>query len=417
MLEIVRKYNFWNNEEITFGFYRKEYITTLSKYMGNRLIKVLLGQRRSGKSYILRMIIHALVKQGIKPKNILYINKDIRELDFINSADSLLDIISIYRKELQPEGKVFLFLDEIQEIDEWEKAVNSLSQNYIDEYEIFITGSNSRLLSTDLATYIAGRYVTFEIFPFSYTEYLGFKQIKRSKASFVEYIQHGGIPEHCKMADGEIQRNYISGLKDSIVLRDIVERHEIRDVYLLENLIRYMIDSVGSLFSLTSVVNYMKSNGYSATRETLGSYLLFLEQAYFLHEVSRFSIRGKKVLTGEKKYYLNDPAFKFFLSSSFDPVPGKYLENAIFLHLKRQGYSIFVGKHDKREIDFIAEKEKERVYIQVAQYLTEKETIEREFGNLQKIKNSYPKLVITLDDILLGNREGVEHIQAWEWVE
>jgi uncharacterized protein len=417
MFSKLKKYNFWNNEEIKFGFFREQYVNNLSKYLGNKLIKVLLGQRRSGKSYILRMLIQSLINKGIKPENIIYINKDLIELDFINSADSLLNIIEEYRKELNPIGKVFLFLDEIQEIREWEKVVNSLSQNYVDEYEIFITGSNSRLLSTELATYIAGRYISFEIFPFSYLEYISFKEIGRTRESLIEYMKLGGIPESCKMNDHEIKRNYISALKDSIVLRDIVERHDIRDVYLLEKLIRYIIDSVGSFFSLTSIANYMKSNGYSASRDTIGNYLLFLEQAYFIYEVPRFSIKRKKILTGVKKYYLNDPAFKFFLSSSFDSVPEKYLENCVFLSLKRKGYSIFVGKHDNREIDFIAEKDGNRIYVQVAHSLTDESVIKREFGNLEKIKDNYQKLVISLDDISLGNKNGINHILAWEWVE
>lgn len=417
MFEKLIKYNFWNSEKIKFGFQRDHYITRVSNYIGNNLIKVLLGQRRSGKSYILRMLIHSLIQQDVKPENILYINKDIHELDFIDDATSLLNIIEEYKKRLKPKGKIFLFLDEIQEIDEWEKTINSLSQDYVDEYEIFITGSNARLLSTELATYLAGRYISFEIFPFSYTEYTAFKKIEKGRESFVEYMKNGGIPESCKMDGDEVKRNYISALKDSIVLRDIVERHDVRDIYFLEKLIRYMIDSVGSFFSLTSIANYMKSNGYNTTRTTLGNYISFMEQAYFIHEVPRFSIKGKKILTGEKKYYLNDPAFKFFLSSSFDLVPGRYLENSVFLYLKREGYSLFVGKHDNREIDFIAEKNSERIYIQVAHLLTDETVIEREFGNLEKIKDNHPKLVVSLDDISLGNKSGITHVQAWNWIQ
>lgn len=417
MFESVKKYNFWNKEEIKFGFQRDLYIKNISKCIGNSLIKVLLGQRRSGKSYILRMLINSLTEQGIKRKNILYMNKDIRELDFINDAESLLNIIKEYRKKLNPQGKVFLFLDEIQEIKGWEKAVNSLSQNYVDEYEVFITGSNARLLSTELSTYLAGRYISFEIFPFSYSEYTSFKKIDKGRESFIEYMQNGGIPENCKLKEHEVKRNYISSLKDSIVLRDIVERHDIRDVYFLKKLITFMIDSIGSFFSLSSIVNYMKSNGFTISLTTLGNYLSFMQQAYFIHEVPQFSIKGKRILSGEKKYYLNDPAFRFFLSSSFDPSPGKYLENCVFLHLKREGYSIFVGKHGNREIDFIAERNDQKMYIQVAHLLTDEKTIEREFGNLEKINDNYPKLVVSMDDISFGNKSGIQHVQAWNWIQ
>ncbi len=417
MFDIIKKYNFWDGQPIKKGFVRVQYLKKLSKHTGNSLIKVLLGQRRSGKSYILRMMIDQLISEGVSINNVIYINKDIGALNFINNEQILQKIIDEYKQKLKPEGKIYIFLDEVQEISNWERAVNSFSQDYVDEYEVFITGSNANLLSSELATYLGGRYISINVFPFSYTEYLDFLNKKRNKETFIEYMRNGGNPESLKMNDMEVKRNYISSLKDSIILRDIVGRHEVRDVYLLENVIRYMLDNIGNLFSLTAIINYLNSNKINATRETIGSYISFLEEAFFIHQAQRFDLKGKKLLLGERKYYINDPAFKLFLSSAFDPVPGKYLENAVYLDLIRKGYSVYVGKLGTKEIDFIAEKGDDRIYIQVAYQLYDNDVIEREFGNLENIKDNYNKYVVSLDEISMGNRKGIKHYLAWEWID
>ncbi|MGE5341692.1 MAG: ATP-binding protein [Candidatus Omnitrophota bacterium] len=416
-LEVLKKYNYWTDEEIKTGYFRKSYVDNFSKYLNNRLVKVLLGQRRSGKSYLLRMIIkHLIENQGIPRNNILYINKDIAELDFIDSASQLIDVVNQYRKILRPSGKVFLLLDEVQEIKDWEKTVNSFSQDYKFDYELFITGSNANLLSAELSTYLSGRYVTFEVFPFGYDEYLGFNNLEKNKSSFLDYLKNGGIPESCSLKDPEIKKNYISTLKDSIVLRDIVRRHNIRDVYLLEKLLSYLIDCVGSLFSINTMVNHLKSSGYKTNTETIANYVTFLKQAYFIHEAERYDLKGKKILSGEKKYYINDMAFKYYLSSSFDFGVGKYLENAVYLDLKRKGYSVYSGKLRDKEIDFIAEKDNIKKYIQVCYLLADEAVIEREFGNLEQISDNYEKIVVSLDDMEFGNRKGIKHIRAWEFI-
>ena len=418
MLDILRKYNFWGNETIETGFPRNAYIDTFSAYLGNKLVKVILGQRRVGKSYLLRMLMNSLItKKEVPRKNILYINKDIAALDFINSSEVLIDVIDNYRETLKPEGKVYLFLDEVQEIRGWEKAVNSFSQDYTRDYELFITGSNANLLSTELSTYLSGRYISFEVFPFSFGEYTGFNGLERNRESFLAYLKNGGIPESCNLKDPEIRRNYLSSLKDSIVLKDIVRRHSVRDVYLLEKLIDFMIDSIGSLFSINSVVNHMRSSGYRANLDTVGNYIGYLKEAYFIHEAERYDIKGKKILTGEKKYYLNDLGFKYFLSSSFDFGVGKYLENLIYLDLRRKGYTVYSGKLRNREIDFIAERDRSKKYVQVCYLLSDESVVEREFGNLARIDDHFEKIVVSLDDINLGNRNGIIHRNAWEFVD
>lgn len=417
MLEILEKYNYWNDKEIKSGYFRKIYVENFSGYLNNRLVKVILGQRRVGKSYFLRMIIKRLIeKKGVPRKNILYINKDIAELDFVNSSEQVLQVVNEYRRIMAPEGKVFIFLDEVQEIKGWEKAVNSLSQDYLYDYELFITGSNANLLSAELSTYLSGRYIGFEVFPFSYEEYLGFNRLEKNKESFLTYLKNGGMPESYNLKDTEIKKNFILSLKDSIVLRDIVKRHNVRDVYLLEKLINFMIDSIGSLFSINSVVNYLKSAGYKANCETIGNYIDYLKQSYFIHETDRYDMKGEKILGGEKKYYLNDLGFKYFLSSSFDFSVSKYLENAVYLDLRRKGYTVYTGKIRNKVIDFIAEQNKVKKYIQVCYLLADESVVEREFGNLELIDDNFEKYVLSLDDVNLGNKKGIIHVNAWEFI-
>jgi predicted AAA+ superfamily ATPase len=417
VIEVLKKYNYWADEEIQSGYYRATYMDKISRYLHNRLVKVILGQRRVGKSYLLRMMIKHLIKnRGVPRNNILYINKDIAGLDFIDTSTQLIDVVNKFHQVMKPRGKVYIFLDEVQEIKNWEKAVNSFSQDYTSDYEVFITGSNANLLSAELSTFLAGRYIDFEVFPFGYEEYVGFHHWQRDKDTFLTYLKNGGIPESCSLEDPEMKKNYLANLKDSIVLRDMVRRHNIRDVYLLEKLINFMIDSIGSFFSINKVVNYLKSNGYKCNAETIGNYIGYMKEAFFIHEVERFDIKGKRILSSEKKYYLNDLGFKYFLSSSFDFGVGKYLENAVFLDLKRKGYRVYTGTLPAREIDFIAEKDKERKYIQVCYLLADDAVVEREFGNLQQIADHYEKVVVSLDDVNLGNREGIKHVQAWEFI-
>ena len=415
MLETIRKYNFWGKEEITVGYIRTEYIDKISDFLGNRLIKVLLGQRRSGKSFILRMIIKKLIDSDKVPRNnILYINKDIRAFDFIENAKILGEVVDEYHKVLQPKGKVYIIIDEIQEIKNWEKIANSLSQDYTQEYELFIAGSNSKLLSGELSTYLSGRYITINIYPFSFSEYLGFYKLESSKKNYINYLQTGGIPELYNLPNDELKINYISSLKDSIILRDVIQRYNIRDVVILRRLIDFVIDSQSSLFSINKIVNTFTSIGIKTNQETISTYLGYLANVYFLHESARYDLKGKRILKGERKYYLNDLSFKNYLTSSFDKGIGKLLENAVYLHYKREGYQIYTGIFNNKEIDFVIEKNGNKKYIQVAYTLADEAVIEREFGNLKKIKDNFEKIVITLDDISIGNIDGIKNLQAWK---
>jgi len=416
MIEILEKYNFWNNPPGQTGYYRKNYMDSFSKYIDNSLVKVISGQRRVGKSYLFRMLIDWLInKKKVKQKNIFYLNKDIYELDFINTSQILQSSIETYINHFKPEGKIYLFLDEVQEIKGWEKVVNSFSQSYINNFEIFITGSNANLLSKELSTYLTGRYLLFNIYPFSYPEYLGFHNLKREKISFIDYLKFGGMSETYSLFDLEIKKNYYQNLRDSILLKDIVKRYQVRDVNLLEKLVMFIIDSIGSYLSINKIVNHLKSYNYKANHETIGAYLKYLKDSYFIHESERYDIKGKKILTGVRKYYLNDLGFKYYLTSSFEFGIGKFLENIIYIELLRRGYKVYTGKIAGKEIDFIAEKNSEKIYIQVAYILPDDHVINREFGNLESIPDNYEKYVVSLDDIQMGNKSGIKHINAWNF--
>jgi predicted AAA+ superfamily ATPase len=415
MLEKLADYNFWKGEKIEVGFPRQAYIDRLSPFLGNSLVKIVLGQRRTGKSYVLRMLMRHLIEaQNVPSQNIFYVNMDIQALRFIRDSQMLMEVLSEYRKRLRPTGKVYVFLDEVQEIEGWEKAVNSLSQDYKTPYEVFVTGSNAHLLSTELSTYLSGRYVTLDVYPFSYAEYLAFFREARSAVSFAAYLRLGGLPELYRLEGEEIRRNYLASLRDSIVLRDIVQRHQVRDSALLNRLIDFVTDSQGAMISVNKMAGTLAAEGVKTNVETLGAYLGYLCEAYFIHEVQRYDIKGRRLLAGERKYYLNDLAFKSQLMSGANPSAGRMLENIVYLHYRREGYRIHTGRVGQGEIDFVLQKGDEVKYAQVCYLLGNDRVAEREFGNLERTGDNYPKTVISMDEISLGNVRGITHIQAWE---
>lgn len=410
----IRKYNFWDGKTHRIGLYRKLYISRINNFIGNNLIKVLVGQRRVGKSYILRQIINELIDKKVKPNNILYINKEFTEFDFISDYKSLGDFINFYRNELKPNGKVFLFIDEIQNIDGWEKLINSYSQNFVEDYEIFVSGSNSNLLSGELATLLSGRYVEFNIFSFSYLEYIEHKKIINSKESFLQFLQTGGMPQLYSLPDFETQRHYISSIKDTVILRDIVQRYGIKDAKLLEDIFIYIVNNASNMFSINKIVNYFNSKNRKTNYETVSNYIEYLRNTFLIHKVDRFNIKGKEIISGNHKYYLNDLSFKNYLYSGFEYGVGYLLENIVFLNLIGNGYKVYTGVFNNKEIDFVATKNDNVIYLQVAYMLNEKKTIEREYGELEKINDNYEKYIISMDDIQMPNRNGIKHRQVWK---
>ena len=414
IFEKLKKYNFWGNEELFFGYKRDGYLKKIHEVTGNKLVKVLMGQRRSGKSYILRQVIGELINQGIQRSNIFYLNKELIEFEDIKNFKDLQKLVELYRKAMKIKGKVYYFFDEIQEIEQWEKVVNSLSQNYKEKNEVFISGSNSKMLSSELATYLSGRYVAFEIYPFSFKEYLGILKLKRNRDNFIAYLKSGGLPEIFNLQSFESKLHYISSLKDTIILKDIIQRNNIKDSVLLERLFRFLTDNIGNIFSIKAIVDYLESAKIKASHETISNYLNYLLEAYVFYGVDRYDLKGKAILAGGKKYYLNDLAFKNYLSSGFDQGLGKNLENVVYLYYRSLGYMISVGVMAGNEVDFVLEKGKERKYVQVTHSLSDEKVVEREFGNLEKIRDSFEKTVISLDDSFGENRNGIKHVLAWD---
>jgi len=394
-------------------FKRTFYLDKICAYLDNTdLVKVLIGQRRVWKSYIMKQIVdYLLTEKKIQPQNILFINL---EIDFLKYKD-LQELDSTIKGHIEKSNKssrFYLFIDEVQELNGWEKLINSYRANDLFDIDLFITWSNATLLSSDLSTYLAGRYIEFEIMPFSYNEYLGYFQFKNTKEHFLEYINLSWIPELYKMDQEESKINYLKSLKDSIILKDIVKRYNIKEIDLLERIFLFLSGNIGNLFSLNSIVKKLKWLNLVSNVTTIGNYINYLEKTFIIHGVERYDVKGKKILEWEKKYYLNDVGFLNFFVSSYDLWSGKKLENLVYNHLRHHGYKVYVGNIWNLEIDFVAEKGKEILYLQVAYSISSEEVFAREFWNLAKIKDNYKKMVLSLDEIV-NDYEWIIHQNIW----
>jgi predicted AAA+ superfamily ATPase len=411
----IEKYNFWGKKTPELGFYRPDYADKIFTYIGNRLVKVLIGQRRTGKSYILRQLANKLTDNSIDRNNILYINKEYTDFDFIANYSDLDDFVRYYKKRLNVSGKIYLFLDEIQNISGWEHFVNSYSQDFVDESEIFISGSNSKMLSGELATLLSGRYVEFEIFPFSFSEYLGILKKECSRQNFIEYMESGGLPELFNLQNDEIKRNYVSAIKDTVFLRDIIQRYSIKEPKLLEDIFVFLVNNAANLVSITNVVNYFKSLGRKTTYDTVSAYIGFMEDSFLVHQSKRYDIRGKDTISGNSKYYINDLAYKNYLYTGFGYGMGFKLENLVYLQLKRAGFKVYTGVFRNNEVDFVALKEDKILYVQATYLMIDQKTIEREYSPLESIPDNYEKIVVSLDDISFPQKNGIKHEQIWKF--
>ncbi len=413
-ITLLEKYNLWNSKVFDFGFKRSEYTDKLSDYVGNRLIKVLVGQRRTGKSYILRQVAQQLIDNGVNPQNTLFINREFADFDFLKTYKELDELIKSYKKALQPKGKVYIFIDEVQLIEEWEKVVNSYSQDYTEEYELFITGSNSKMLSGELATLLSGRYVSVEVFPFSYSEFCGITNREEGRESYIAYMNSGGLPELFMLPKEELKRNYISAIKDTVLLRDIIQRNNIREPKLLEDLFAYLVNNASNLISITNIIKYFKGQGRKIGYDGVSNYIGYIEDTFLIHRCERYDIKGKDILSGNSKFYINDLAYKNYLYSGFGYGFGYLVENLVYLELRRAGYEVYVGTLRNKEVDFVAKKNDRIIYLQSTYILIDEETIEREYSALETIGDNYEKVVVSLDDMTLPLKGGIKHIRAWE---
>lgn len=391
------------------------YLNKISPFINKPVIKVITGMRRVGKSYFIRQLIEKLKNQNVQPKQILSINKELFEFDSIKNYCDLHTFVD--NKFSNVHGQKYLFLDEVQEIEAWEKSIASLFA--AGDIDIYITGSNAHLLSSDLATLISGRYIEFPIYSLSFLEFMQFRGDKKEDPSkeFLKYLKFGGFPAiHHFDLDEELVFQYISSLYSTIVLKDIIKRNNIRNVQLLENITKYAFDNIGNIFSAKKVSDYMKSQKLQIGIETVQNYLSYLMATFMLYKVPRYDIKGKRLLEIHEKYYLGNIGLRHALLGFREADKSAILENLVFLELKRRGYRVYVGKFGDKEVDFIAEKEKEKIYLQVAYLLSTPEVITREFSVLQQIKNNYPKYVISFDTVFGEDFEGIKRINIIDFL-
>lgn len=413
-IEILRKYNLWGTNSIDFGYWRNNYTEKIIASTGNRLIKVLVGQRRSGKSYILRQVAKQLIDNGVKAENTLFINREFFDFEFLKTYKDLDELIKLYMREQHAEGKVFIFVDEVQLIDGWEKVINSYSQDFSADYELFISGSNSKMLSGELATLLSGRYVSFEVFPFSYTEYCDINDQQKERKNYIEYMSSGGLPELFMLKSHELKRNYVSAVKDTVLLRDIIQRNNIRDPKLLEDLFLFLVNNASNLISVPNIVNYFKGKNRKTSYDAVSNYIGYIEDTFLVHRCDKYDIKGKDTLAGNAKYYINDLAFKNYLYPGYGYGFGYMVENLVYLELCRAGFHVYVGALRNKEVDFVAKKEDRVIYLQCTYLLSDEATVEREYSALQSIDDNYEKVVVSLDEVTLPSKGGIKHIQAWK---
>ncbi len=418
ILASLKAINYWESKPgFKLGFIREGYLNKITSALGNKLIKVIVGQRRSGKSYIVRQIIHHLINnRSVNPLNIFYLNKEMYEFSAIKTDSDLAKLFHHYRQRLTPEGKVYIFIDEIQDIADWEKIVVSLAQHVTEDYELFVTGSNSSLLSGELASSLSGRYLLFEVFPFSYPEFLRFYSYQNTKECLIRYVQTTGLPEIYNMESKDIHRHYFRSLKDTILLKDIMHRHNIRDYVLLEDLFLFLLHNVGNLVSIPSIIKYFKSRQRKADYATISTYIEYMVQAFVVRRCPRFSLKTKELLSGEKKYYVNDLGFRNYLFPLLLKDFGSMLENIVYMHLRMAGFDVKTGSHRDTEVDFMATREDAVQYVQVAYLMPSEQTANREFRSLESITDNFPKYVLTMDDLTLNHQQGIIHQQIWDYL-
>jgi len=391
---------------------RNYYLQSIKPYINTNIIKVIVGQRRVGKSYFLYQVIDEIKKIN-KGANIIYINKELYEFDKIKDYHDLKDYIT--GKSIK-KRKNYIFIDEIQEISQFEKALRDF--NAQKNYDIYCTGSNVDLLSSDLANLLGGRFIEIPIYGLSYGEFLQFHHLKKNKESLFSYIKYGGLPYlvNLKLEDEQVY-GYLKTIFNTIILKDVVSRFNVRNVHFLERLVEYLADGIGSLVSAKRISDFLKSQNLNISPNSILNYLNYLTGSFFIHKVKRQEIVGRKIFEINEKYYFEDLGLRHSLIGYRQTDINKIMENLVFSHLKYLGYKVTVGQIGKREIDFIAEKNDKKVYFQVTYLLTSKKVIEREFGNLMKIKDNYPKYVISMDDYSQGNLKGIKHLNIIDFLD
>lgn len=387
---------------------RPLYVDKIMAYVDTPFVKILTGVRRCGKSTILKMIMERLkTERNIPEDRIISCRFDSMEYEDMTAKQ----IYTLLKDQLSSTGRTYLFLDEVQEIKGWEKVVNSLASDF--DVDLYITGSNSRMMSSEIATYLTGRYISFRIFTLSFGEYLMFKSkfanVGEPKAELANYVRLGGFPAtHLQAYSQDEIYTIVRDIYNSTIFSDIVKRNQVRKIDQLERVVKYTFNNVGNTFSTKSIADYLKAERRSLDNETVYSYLEKLEKAYLLHRCSRYDLQGKEILKTQEKFYLADVALRYsVLGYNADSVASS-LENIVYLELCRRGYTVNVGKTGDSEIDFVAVRQNEKIYVQVTQEINSEKTEKREYSRLLEIPDNYPKFVLTTDEFAGGNYEGIK---------
>ena len=388
--------------------YRPMYVDRIMAYVDTPFVKVLTGVRRCGKSTILKMIMEKLRVEGNIPDDRIIS----RRYDSMEYADmTAKQMYAELKQLLSPTGRTYLFLDEVQEINGWERVVNSLASDH--NVDLYVTGSNSRMMSSEISTYLTGRYVTFRIYTLSFAEYLKFKEIYSSvagpKTELAEYVRLGGFPAtHLRKYSQDEVYTIVRDIYNSTIFADIVRRNQVRKIDQLERVVKFTFNNVGNTFSAKSISDYLKSENRKIDNETVYSYLEKLEKAYLLHRCSRYDIQGKELLKTQEKFYLADTSLRYsVLGYNADTVAAS-LENIVYLELCRRGYAVHIGKTSDGEIDFIGTRQNEKLYVQVTQEVRSEKAEKREYHRLLEIHDNYPKYVLRADEFAGGNYEGIK---------
>ena len=400
---------------------RELYLNQIKPYMNKHIIKVLTGIRRSGKSTILKQIANQLKNDGVSDENIILINLELEKYLDIRNWKQLSSLINSMlnnkgKNKNNNNNRKYLFLDEVQKVEGWEKLVNAYFAE--DKFDIYVTGSNAKLLSGELATYLSGRYIEIKIYPFSFREFLKYnkkhKINKKTSDFFKDYINYGAMPSTLKYKNHR-KIPVLRDIYNTIILKDIVSRYEIKDIDLLTRILLFLMGNIGQLFSANSIVKYLKKDNVKISTKTIYNYLTYLEDVSFINKVKREDLVGKKLLNFIEKFYLVDLGFRQMIYGNNEKDIGQSLENIVYNELLRQGYDITIGKFKDKEVDFVCKKHNKKIYIQVAYILAEESTIKREFDPLMKINDNYPKYVLSMDEFD-RSKEGIKHINIIDFL-
>lgn len=386
--------------------------------MDKPVVKVITGMRRCGKSVILELAKEEIQRHGVPEKQIFSVSFESMQFEELKDYKALYQAISTAAEAA--DGKLYLFIDEVQEVESWEQVINSIRVDY--DCDIYITGSNARLLSGELATLLSGRYVEIRIYPLSFSEYLAFAQTNTDEARlsqeqhFSNYLRYGGLPGIHEMKwDETVLLRYLTDIFNSVLLKDVVKRNNIRDIELLERVVLYLMDNIGNTFSAKTISDFLKNQGRRLSTETVYTYIAALENAFLIHKVPRFDIKGKRLLETQEKYFVSDLGLRHATMGYRDNDIGGMLENVIFLELVRRGWKVNIGKQGSCEVDFIATETSERLYVQVCYVLTDENT-QREFEPLEAIEDNYEKIVVSTDSLMSFNRNGIRQRNITEFL-